>query len=430
MRIKTALLSAASAAPIMVMALAGGAQAQDTVTLRYMCTSDVGGCEIWGELLEGFHEANPGIRVEIESVAARAITDTLPLQLEAGNDAPDLANSIDLGGLNPYYLDLSPYIDVADFEQNFGQTLPWLRGSNKEDTGVYGFQLYFTVNGGFVNTTLFEQAGIPLPGPEATWEDWAEASRQVATATGVQFPMAMDRSGHRFASMAISYGAELVDENGQPVIDDGLRLASQQIIDWNKDGTMPYELWGGTGGTVGTNMIDDFKNANIVFYYGGSWYLGQLERDVGDAFDWAVIDQPCGVAACTGMPGGNAVVGLKTTQHPEEVGKVIEYMASDDVLEEFLARTQSLPAKQSLIDKGIDYGAVSESTAAALEKFNEQLPKITEEAYRFQGYRFQRAMMNGIVQRIGQAINGELDLDQALERIKAETDTAIAAAGQ
>jgi len=428
MTIKTALLGAVAAAPI--LAMAGAAQAQDVVSLRYMCTSDVGGCEIWGELLEGFHEANPGIRVAIESVAARAITDTLPLQLEAGNDAPDLANSIDLGGLNPYYLDLSPYIDVADFEQNFGQTLPWLRGSNQDDKGVYGFQLYFTVNGGFVNSTLFEQAGIELPGSDASWEDWAEASRKVAEATGVQFPMAMDRSGHRFASMAISYGAELVDAAGQPVIDDGLRAASQQIIDWNKDGTMPYELWGGTGGTVGTNMIDDFKNANIVFYYGGSWYLGQLERDVGDAFDWAVVDQPCGVAACTGMPGGNAVVALKTTKHPEEVAKVIEYMASDEVLEEFLARTQSLPAKQSLIDKGVEYGDVSESTAGALQKFNEQLPKITEAAYRFQGYRFQRAMMNGIVQRIGQAINGELSLDQALERIREETETAITAAAR
>lgn len=428
MKLKTALLSAAAAAPIMMMA--GATNAQDQVTLRYMCTSDVGGCEIWGELLEGFHDANPGIRVVIESVAARAITDTLPLQLEAGNDAPDLANSIDLGGLNPYYLDISPYIDAADFEQNFGQTLNWLRGSNADDQGIYGFQLYFTVNGGFVNSTLFEQAGIAVPGPEATWEEWAEASRQVAEATGVQFPMAMDRSGHRFASMAISYGAELVDEAGQPVIDDGLRSASQQIIDWNADGTMPYELWGGTGGTVGTNMIDDFKNANIVFYYGGSWYLGQLERDVGDAFDWAVVDQPCGVAACTGMPGGNAVVALRTTQHPEEVAKVIEYMASDDVLEEFLSRTQALPAKQSLIEKGVDYGDVSDSTAGALQKFNEQLPKITEEAYRFQGYRFQRAMMNGIVQRIGQAINNELTLDQALERIREETETAISAAAR
>ena len=153
-----------------------------------------------------------------------------------------------------------------------------------------------------------------------------------------------------------------------------------------------------------------------------------VERDVADAFDWQVVNQPCGDEACTGMPGGNAIVALNTTQHPEEVAKVISYMASDEVLEQYLARTQSLPAKNSLIDKGVDYGDITPASAAGLQMFTKQLPKITDSAYRFQGYRFQRAMMNAMVQRIGQAINDELTLDQAMDRIKQDVETAIQAA--
>ena len=37
-----------------------------------------------------------------------------------------------------------------------------------------------TISGPFANKTLFEQAGIPLPGPKATWEGWAQAAKAVA----------------------------------------------------------------------------------------------------------------------------------------------------------------------------------------------------------------------------------------------------------
>jgi alpha-1,4-digalacturonate transport system substrate-binding protein len=71
-----------------------------------------------------------------------------------------------------------------------------------------------TVTGPYVNKTLFEQANVPLPGPKATWDDWAEATRKVAKATQVPFAIASDRSGHRFAGPAISTGAKILRRQG------------------------------------------------------------------------------------------------------------------------------------------------------------------------------------------------------------------------
>jgi alpha-1,4-digalacturonate transport system substrate-binding protein len=49
-------------------------------------------------------------------------------------------------------------------------------------------------------------------------------------------------------------------------------------------------------------------------------------------------------------------------------------------------------------------------------------------AWRFQGWRFQRAMMNALTTRISQVLNNELDVDGALERIEEDVNLAIEAA--
>ena len=71
----------------------------------------------------------------------------------------------------------------------------------------------------------------------------------------------------------------------------------------------------------------------------------------------------------------------------------------------------------------------SERTQQSLSTFIAQIPKMSPAAYRFQGWRYQRAMMNAMTTRISQVLNGELDVDTALARIKQDVELAINAAG-
>lgn len=98
-----------------------------------------------------------------------------------------------LGGLNPYYIDLTPYVDADAWEAAYGAVLPWYRAG--KDSGIHGFHSEMTVTGPFVNRTMFEEAGVEIPAPGATWEDWAEAAQQVMDATGSYAGMVMDRVG-------------------------------------------------------------------------------------------------------------------------------------------------------------------------------------------------------------------------------------------
>ncbi len=377
-------------------------------------------------IADAFESANPGKTVNLEPVPYQAILESLPVQLASG-EGPDIAFVNDLGGLSRYYLDLRPYVDGDYFDTEWSQTLQWLRGGVSNDA-IGGMPAALTVNGGYVNVTLFEQAGVPVPEEGATWEEWAEATRKVAEATGTDFSMEMDRSGHRFASLAISYGAELVDDEGNPVVDDGLKAAIEQFVAWHKDGTMPMDLWGAVGGATHRELFSDFLNANTVLYFGGSWTLGQMDREVGDLFDWKVISAPCGPSSCTVMPGGGALVAFAHTQEPETVGAFLNFLAQPENLSQVLSAAVEIPSSKTLVEQGVPYPTASERTQEGLATFIAQVPKMDEAAFRFQGWRYQRAMMNALTTRISQVLNDELTVDAALERIKEDVNLAIEAA--
>ena len=196
--------------------------------IRVQCYSDGNECEVTQDLAKKFEAQNSDVKVTIDKVPYKAVLEQLPVQLAAG-EGPDIARVTDLGGLSKYYLDITPYIkDPKYWEANFGKTLPWMRPS-PSDKGIYGMMTQLTVTGPYVNKTLFEQASVPLPGPKATWDDWAEATRKVAKATQVPFAIAFDRSGHRFAGPAISMGAKFFDAKGEVVIDDGYKAMAKKF---------------------------------------------------------------------------------------------------------------------------------------------------------------------------------------------------------
>jgi len=403
---------------------AGAAGAQE---LRFMCYQDGTECTVWEGQFDRFEAENPGITVVVDEVPYQSILESLPVQLEVG-EGPDLARVTDYGGLARYMLDVRPYVSDPDaIEARYGQSLEWARVGDNASDGIYNIVDQLTATGGFANKTLFDQAGVEMPGPGATFAEWAEASRAVRDAVGVDFAMAIDRTGHRFAGPAMSYGAAFFDDNGDPIlVDDGFRSFAEQFVAWHEDGTLARDVWAGAGGGTYQDAAAEFINANLVMYYSGSWQIGRFGRDIGDAFDWVATGGICGPEACTGMPGGAGIVGFKQTEHPEAVGKLIEFIAQDDVQAAVLAQTRNIPANAVLQEEGIEYQDVSDDVKAALTIFAGSIPTFSDTAYQLQGYANNRAIFTATPARITQAIVGELTLDEALDRLDADIAEAIA----
>ena len=426
MKFQLSGVCAALAAGVTVL-VAAQAGAQE---LRVQCYSDGNECEVTGDIAKRFEAANAGVKIVIDKVPYKAVTEQLPVQLAAG-EGPGIARVTDLGGLNKYYLDLTPHLGAGRakyWQDNFASTLDWFR-ANAADKGIYGLMSQLTVTGAFVNKTLFEQAKVTMPPATATWDDWMAAAKKVADATKTPFAAAMDRSGHRFAPLAVAYGAKVFDDKGAPVVDAGYQTAVKKFVDWHKAGLMPKEVWGGVGGSQYRDAFEEFANGRIVMYYSGSWQVKRMDTQVTKAFDWAVTPAPCGPAACTAMPGGAAFVGLKRTKQPALVAKFLDFLATDANYKELMARTENIPAHLAVAKAGVTYN-VSPGAKAALNSFVADVAKIAKPNYQLQGYRFNRAIFLPTAQRLGQAVAGEMSADDAIKRLTADIAEQVAAASK
>lgn len=421
MRSKTTPFLLAAAA----MLIAGSTANAATRDIRVMCYSDGNECPVTKDLAATFMKANPDIKVEVDEVPYSAILQSLPVQLAAGK-GPDIARVTLFGAYSQYFLDLRPYLkDAAFWEKAFGPTLDWMH-KTPTDHGIYGLMTQLTVTAPIVDKTLFEQAKVPLPGPKATWDDWAAAVAKVAKATGTEAGMAWDRSGHRFAGPAISYGAKYFDASGNPdVVDAGFKAMAKRFYDWNENGTVLKSTWAGQA-TGYKDAFNEFANGKIVMYYSGSWQLNRLLK-LGNAFDWVYAANPCGPAACSGMPGGAAFVAFKETKHPRAVAAFLDFLAQPANYRIFSERTNNIPAELQLQKEALDYNMPPEGKAA-LTVLLHDAATLSPVAYHLQGYHFAGAIFTATADRLGQAIAGSMSLDQAYARITEDIKTAIATA--
>ncbi|MEY4316828.1 MAG: hypothetical protein RI902_636 [Pseudomonadota bacterium] len=409
----------AIAAATLVMSF--GAQAQE---VRVMCYQDGVECEVTAELAKKFEAQNPNIKIVVDTVPYKTIVEQLPVQLAAGQ-GPDIARVTDLGGLSKFYLDIAPNLkDRKYFDAQFGSTAAWL-SPTPGDKGIHGFMSQLTMTGPYVNKTLFEQAKVALPGPKATWDDWVAAANKVAKATQTKAAMAWDRSGHRFAGPAISYGAAIFDAKGELTLDAGYKTVVNKFVGWHKDGTMLKEVWAGSGGSTYADSIGEFINGNVVMVLSGSWQINRLQKDIGNKFDWVAIPNPCGSAACTGIPGGAAWVALKTSKYPKETAAFLSFLAAENNYTEFVVKTNNIPAHAGLAKKGVNYTNAQPAASAALGVFGGGVAKLSPVAYKFQGYKYNRALMLPTVSRVTQALVGELSTDEALNKINADMQDAV-----
>ncbi|MES2845377.1 MAG: ABC transporter substrate-binding protein [Pseudomonadota bacterium] len=396
--------------------------------VRIMWYSDGVEGEVIQDLLNRFTAENPGINVILDNVAYKVVQEQLQIQLEAG-EGPDIARVTNIKALASHWLDLTPYLsDPAYWQTNFGEHADWMREDGSQ--AITGFMTQLTLTGGFANATLFEQAGVALPGEGATWDDWVNASAEVAASQGTAAAFAIDRSGHRISGPNVSYGANYIGADGAPApVDAGTKAFAEKLVTWVADGKMLKDTWVAASGSTYRAAADDFINAAIPFYYSGSWQIANLSTKIGDAFDWVATGSPCGTNGCSGLAGGAALVAVKYTKNPEEVAKVMEYLAREDVVKEFSERTLFLPAHAGVVAGGnMNWVTEDKNVVAALNKFIEAAGQIEPVAAQLPAWKWGSAYYGALTNRLSQVMAGEMSLDEAYSKIDADIAEQVAAA--
>jgi alpha-1,4-digalacturonate transport system substrate-binding protein len=395
-------------------------EVMEPVTLRFTYYADGVEAEKMQPLLDKFMAANSYITVLLDVVPYKTIDEQLPVQVETG-EGPDLARITNFGAYKGKLLDLRPLMaDAAYYEANF--PMPIL-----EAIGYGGYPDALTITGPYVNKTLFDQAGIEIPGEGTTWQEWTEITKQVADATEVQYAISIDRTGHRFAGPAMSMGAQLTDAEGNFTVDTpGFRTFAELVKSWHDTGLTPIEVW--LSAEPVNSCIGPFKSGQLVMCMSGSWQVNGLVADVGDAFDWVVVPNPTGPGGSTGIAGGSAVVAFAGTKHPAEVAKLVEFLIQAENYSEFSAGTLALPAQSTVAAQGVAFATDNPLVLEALSAYTAEVSKLQDQAVGLNVHPYAFAYYRNSANRIAQYLSAELTLDEMLVNLQADIDSAIAEA--
>ncbi len=415
------------AAMLASLLMSGSALAEE---VRIMWYSDGNEGEVMQDLLDRFMTANPDIDVVLDNVSYQVVQEQLPISLAAG-EGPDIARVTNLKAQAEHWLDLTPYVADPDYwRENFGGQADWMRPDGSD--AITGFMTQLTVTGGFANKTLYEQAGVEIPGPDASWDEVVAAADAVAQSQGLIAAFALDRSGHRLSGPAVSFGADYIAADGMPApVDDGVKAFVSRMVKWTEEGKNLKDVWVSAAGSTYRAAADDFINAQIPYYYSGSWQIANLATKIGDGFDWVATGSPCGGAACSGMAGGAGLLAIKYTKVPEAVGKVMDYLASAEIVKEFSERTLFLPAHKGVVDAGgLDFQSDDANVKAALSGFVAASGQIAPNASKLSAWKWANAYYGALVTRTSQAMAGELTLDEAYARMDDDIAEQVKQAGQ
>lgn len=411
---KVSILALVALALIATAAYAGGSQepaAPQATVIRFTWFTDGPDRPAIEAVVADYMAANPNVKVELSIVPFAELNQLLTTQASAGQ-APDVARVTEPYRFFNYALDLTPYV-AKDFAGQF------LKGPMTLVTApsgaLVGIPHDLTMNGPFINVSLFKKAGVPVPTGNVTWQTWFDLASKVQKATGVPFAVAVDRSGHRLDGIVQSFGGSYFTPDGKALNLDSPKTveALKYFVQLHKDGVMPLEIWAGGSGYVGANQ--QFVNGQLVMYVSGNWQVAQFASTIGDKFEWAAV--PNGVNAQSGgMPGGKFVMAFKGAADPKQVAKFVEFLGSKAAMEKYAAAAMFLPARNDLIASGVKYPVRTD----VMNVFSAGLGKMPATAFSDNYHLKFGPVANVVRDRITQAITGEISFDEALARMQRE----------
>lgn len=170
-------------------------------------------------LIEQF-ERETGIKVEAQMVTWEELPQKLLVSM-AGGVAPDVtAISSDRGMsllLQGFYEDLRPFME-QETEYDFDDLLPnALEMWQSDDGHQYAFPFDLDITGLFYNPSLFDNAGIPYPDANFTWEDLLEIGKRFTVDTdgdGKYNQHGLVNGFMLWDTLVWTYGGELLSADG------------------------------------------------------------------------------------------------------------------------------------------------------------------------------------------------------------------------
>ena len=310
-------------------------RAQSATTMDLMCTA-------WPEaqqipMWEYFEATNPGMKLALERMPAAQLISALEVRLQARNASPDVF-FVD-GPLTASYAvrgHLRPLDGIFGGDLSRWTKAPLAQGSY--DGELMSLPMFSSSNLLFINTALFEKAGVPVPSADPadrmTWEETLEIARKLTDAAagiwGLTFEVA-DQS-YQAITFPQSKGAEVISPNGLTAtgyVDSPKFVAAMQFYQdlWIKEKVSPP-------GVFDNNLaLEMFAGGRAAMFLSSTQVISTLLAR--DGLKWTAVPMPYFDGGIPVTPTGSWHMGFNPRSTRPEAQEVFAKALAEP---EFVAR--------------------------------------------------------------------------------------------
>lgn len=278
----------------------------------------------------------------------------------------------------------------------------------------YAIPKDFDTIGMWYNKKLFDEAGVPYPSDDWTWEDFVATAKKLTKAdktvygTAAQF---RDQTG--IYNTIFAAGGEVISADkkssgyDKPETQKGIQL----FIDLHKEGVTPSQA-----SLEETEDYVQFLSGKVAMLMNGSWFLNSIvDSEVKDDIDVAALPSVNGKKATVIHGLGNCIA--KSTKNPEAAWKWVEFLASEQANKLSAETGAAIPAfhgtSKDWVAKHTNYN-LSVFTKAA-EEYSYPYPASlnTSEWVQYQA------------DNLKKVFNLEVDVKEACDKLAAEMNEVL-----
>ncbi|AWX58989.1 MULTISPECIES: sugar ABC transporter substrate-binding protein [Brevibacillus] len=317
---------------------------KETVTLRFATWDTDQMLKIQQDIAKQFEQKNPGVKVQVEAYA-----DGFDQKLVAAFGAknpPDVMYMWDFptynASLEPLdeYVKKDPSVAIDDFYQG-------LLNYNRFDGKLFGLPAGFSTRVVFYNKKLFNEANVPLPTDNWTWDDFKSAAKQLTVRDKKQYGFAVrsEPDTYDLQQFVWSNGSSFISPDGKAIegyMNSKETAEALQIFsDLAKDKSAL--LVGGKNQQSGNDL---FKAGKLAMYDNGVWSLESYKKANVD-FGTVVMPQFPGKPG-KGVIATSSVSIAKDSKNKELAWEFLKFFVSSDAIK---MRTSDLPVRISVVQE-------------------------------------------------------------------------------
>lgn len=314
--------------------------------------------EVVKDLLPGFYQRHPNIRVRVQQIPWSSAHEKL-LTAYVGNSLPDLfqlgntwiAEMAQLDILLPLQsaVDASRVVQTPDYFEGILKTnvasriAPQTQGATPQ---LLGLPWYVDTRLLFYRRDLLSQAGFAEPAQN--WADWAgmlDKLKERQKGKGNAIFLAINEF-ELLLALALQQEA--------PLLRDGDTRGNFSNPDFRRSLTYYSDMfrngWAELQGKEQiSNLWTEFGKGRFAFFVSGPWSIGELKRrlppEQQDSWGCAPLPGPQGPG--TSVAGGASLVIHRHSRKKEAAWELLEYLNEPAVQAQFYGLTGNLPPRMS-----------------------------------------------------------------------------------